>query len=886
MGLRTYRAKRDFARTPEPAGGPAKRAAGGGRFVVQKHDASRLHYDFRLEMDGVLKSWAVPKGPSLDPADKRLAVHVEDHPIEYADFEGVIPEGEYGGGPVIVWDRGRWTPRDVPGKGYAKGHLAFTLDGEKLRGGWSLVRMASSRGDGRNWLLIKADDEAARRGAAAAVTERRPESVKTGRDVGELGAGERVWRSNRPAKQAARAPRARRAARPRARKRSGKSEGGSGAPDPAAVPGARRAALPAEVAPQLATLVPRVPEGDDWVHEIKFDGYRMLFRLEDGRARLLTRSGKDWTARFPSIAAAAAEIPARRALLDGELVVVGPDGRTSFQGLQGALSGDDPDSLRYYAFDLLHLGGWDLERATLLDRKAALRALLGAGRGPVLYSDHVRGQGPDFYRAACARGLEGVVSKRASAPYLHRRTRDWLKTRCSAGQEMVIGGYVVHSADPDAVGALVLGVHDASGRLRYAGRVGTGFDAATRRDLKRRLDALARDDSPFADPVPGRREVVFADPRLVGEVAFTEWTADGALRHPSFRGLREDKAAREVVREAPGPAPDETEDDVPTRARTAKRAPAARRRGAEGGVPPTRPRRDAAGGGASERVAGVALSNPDKVLWPDVRVTKRDLARYYEAVAERMVPYLAGRPLMLLRCPEGVGRPCFFQKHMAHAPPEGVRTVEIEEKSGRDLYLTVDGVTGVVALVQMGALELHGWGSRADRVERPDRIVFDLDPAPEVRFPRVVAAALDVRERLRALGLASFVKTTGGKGLHVEVPIARAHDWDRVKAFSRAFAERMVADAPREYVAGASKALRKGRIFVDWLRNGRGATAVVPYSTRARAGAPVATPLSWDEATPRLDPTRFTWRTVPKRVASTRDPWRDFGARAQRLPRA
>ncbi len=869
MGLEAYRRKRDFRRTPEPAGraGTKRASPSGGRFLVHKHDATRLHYDLRLEIDGVLKSWAVPKGPSLDPSDKRLAVHVEDHPLEYGTFEGVIPEGQYGAGPVIVWDRGTWTEDPQRGKGYAKGHLVFHVDGHKLRGGWALIRMHGGRNDdGRSWLLVKEKDAEARRGKSAAIVDREPRSVDSGRSIEEVD-------EERPA-----APAKGRATRARAKPSRGQTR--------PTLPGAVRAAL-AVPAAQLATLVEAAPEGDDWLHEIKFDGYRVLARIDKGKAYLFSRNRIDWTSRLPHVARALGSLPVESAVVDGELVRMQADGTTHFQGLQEALSSQDDRELRYYAFDLLHLDGRDLTAVPLHLRKAALRGVVGRAAGPVRLSEHVVGNGVAFHEEACARGLEGIVSKRADGPHVGRRTLDWRKVRCGARQELVIGGFTAHSADPRSIGALLLGVHDAEGRLRFAGRVGTGFSARTRAELARSLGRTVRATSPFQGSVavPGARWV---DPVQVAEVTFTEWTRDGRLRHPVFVGLRADKSATSVVREdaTNARASKDARDDVPgdaPRRESRKPATAVRPRRAE-----TTPVTSWAGEAPTPGdlvIAGVHVTHPDRVLWPEQGITKRQLAAYYEAVAERLLANSADRPLMLYRCPSGRAAGCFFQKHVEGEPPRGVHVVQTAEEGGSGQCLTIDGREGLVSLVQMGALELHGWGARSDRPDRPDRIVFDLDPAPELPFLRVVDAAKELREGLESVGLRSFVKTTGGKGLHLEVPLVRAHTWETVKGFSRAVAEALVTHAPSRYVASASKKLRTGRIFIDWLRNGRGATSVLPYSTRARPGAPVATPLAWDEVNARLRPDRFTIETVPARVAGrSPDPWADFRAAAQRLP--
>lgn len=833
--LAPYRKKRKFDRTPEPEGVVARPSSGrgtrgGGIFVIQKHDASRLHYDVRLEMDGVLKSWAVPKGPSLDPGEKRLAVAVEDHPVAYARFEGVIPEGEYGAGPVIVWDRGRWEPEGDPHEGLEAGRLSFTLEGEKLHGGWALVRMGR---DGKPWLLIKRNDAEARRGKDAEITADRPESVISGREVGEVAS----------------------------RRRPEKAAG----PGPGKAPGV---AMPATVAPELATLVKEAPEGSEWIHEQKLDGYRLIAVLDDGRARLWSRGGLDWTARYPTIARAVEELPAREAVLDGELVAAKGRGPASFEALQ-APEGAAKRTLRYEVFDLLHLDGKEWKGEPLLARKEALARLLRRAKGPVRLLPHVVGGGPRAYAKACRLGWEGIVSKKADAPYRSRRTPEWRKVRCGARQEMVIGGYVRHARDPQGIGALVLGVHDENGGLRYAGRVGTGFTVKSRRDLFRRLESLSRSTSPFADEAEGRRgEVQWVRPALVAEVAFTEWTRDGRLRHPSFLGLREDKPASDVVRERP-----ETPGGAsafPPRRGSATRA-----------APPRRPAGGRTPGGTAE-VLGVSLRHTDRVLWPEAGVTKRGLAEYVSHVAKWMLPLVKDRPLMLLRCPEGWEKGCFVQKHLTGESPPGIAGVRVEGASG-PTTLAVRDERGLVSLVGLGAAEVHVWGSRADLPDRPDRVVFDLDPAPDVPFGRVVDAAREIRERLENEGLRSFAMTTGGKGLHVHVPLARVHDWETVRTYARSLAAALAAERPDVYVATASKAKRHGRIYVDALRNGRGATAVAPYSPRARRGAPVATPLAWAEVGPRLDPMDFTVTTVSARLRGI-DPWRAYAGLAQRLP--
>lgn len=891
MGLNTYRRKRDFRRTPEPAGGRARARGGDRRYVIQKHAASRLHYDLRLEEDGVLKSWAVPKGPSLNPKDKRLAVQVEDHPVEYAGFEGTIPEGQYGAGTVLLWDRGRWQPKDGGAEGLRNGALKFELQGEKLKGGWALVRLRSPGGrDGKpNWLLIKEQDEAA--GERDIVAER-PESVATGRDIEEIASGRgKVWRSDRPGKGKGKAQeKAKVEAEVEAEGKSRTSKRHAvrkaAAVDPQKIAGARKASMEPLVGRfELTTLTAEPPDGADWLHEIKLDGFRIHGRVDKGTVTLITRNGLDWTRRFPEIAAAVRPVPAETALIDGELVALLPDGRSSFQALQQALNEGREARLVYFAFDLLYLDGYDLTAAALEDRKRALEPLITAAGGDTLrYSEHIEGNGVKFHREACRLGLEGMISKLRKSPYRAGRGRDWIKVKCLQRQEFVIGGYTDPEKSRQGLGALLLGVYDDEG-LRYAGRVGTGFNGRMLRELETRLRPMRQDRSPFEGRVPGSLRglprvkspspargggVHWVRPELVAEVAFTEWTGDGRLRHPSFQGLREDKRPREVKREVPQPVP-------------------ARKGGGRIGGGAEAPRTAGRGrgkAGGDVEIAGVRLTNPDKILYRGQGVTKGDLARYYEAVAGRMLPEIAGRPLMILRCPEGHEKDCFHQKHATETVPPQVKWVSFEESGKTTRTLVVEDLPGLIALVQMGTLEIHVWGSRAPHLEYPDRLVFDLDPDPSVPWRNVTETAQLLRERLAELGLKSWLKTTGGKGLHVVVPIAPKQTWETVKPFTKAIAERLVADFPDRYTSNMSKARRKGRIFIDYLRNGRGATAIAGYSTRARHGATVSLPIAWEELD-RIDPQRFTVATVPTLVSGRKtDPWKGFTRTRQSITQA
>lgn len=911
MGLDEYKRKRDFRVTAEPEG-HVHPTGDVLSFCIQKHAASHLHYDFRLELDGVLKSWAVPKGPSLDPSIKRLAVHVEDHPIEYGVFEGIIPKKEYGGGTVMLWDRGTWTPDDDAHKGYRKGHLRFHLQGERLSGGWHLVRSRrGEEGQKEQWLLFKDDDDVARPESAGLVTEEFMTSVDTGRTMEEIAAdkdaswdsrapaAEAMTRHGKPSKKAA-GP----AKKPAARSSASKAKKAD-SPAPA-VPGARKAAFPKPFTPQLATLVDEVPAGGDWIHELKYDGYRLVAMVKNGKASLITRNGNDWTDKFPTVAAALAALPAKTAVLDGELVVLTPQGTTSFQALQNVLSSGRGGELVFYAFDLPYLDGMDLRPAGLVHRKEALRTLLAAQKGGSLvrFSDHIAGAGAEFYRQACGMGLEGIICKRADAPYVHKRNNDWLKVKCLLRQEFVIGGFTEPRGSRSHFGALLLGVYDDAGDLVYAGKVGTGFDESRLRDVYARLRALERDDSPFANHGRKRRlaGVHWIDPQLVCEIAFTEWTDEGILRHPVFQGLREDKAPGEVVRENPSGLPaGETaaaESDAPRRAGRARAAEHAAARTADRDAPPaprsrpvppstqrTNPRR---GKGEDTEVLGVRISSPDKVLYPALGITKLELARYYESVGKWMLPYLADRPLTLVRCPDGVGGDCFYQKHGDQHFHESIGRTQIPENDGElKVYTYVDSVAALVGMVQMGVIELHTSNARRDNFERPDRFVIDLDPATDVPWARTVASAFQVRDRLAEIGLESWVKTTGGKGLHIVVPLSRRQGWDEIKDFTKAFSTDLSARNPGKYVTKATIAARKGKIFIDYLRNGRGATAISAFCVRSKPTAAISVPLRWDELSPQLNPDTFTPEAVIRRVAKLkRDPWDGFYTSRQTITKA
>jgi bifunctional non-homologous end joining protein LigD len=821
--LRAYNQKRNFTRTEEPRGKLKRRT--GDLFVVHKHDARRLHYDLRLELDGVLKSWAVTRGPSLSPADKRLAVRTEDHPLDYAEFEGKIPQGEYGAGSVIVWDRGRWSTEGDPHEQLAKGHLVIDLAGRKLKGRWHLVHMRGRDQRGKeNWLLIKAEDEYAVDRGGADVLDAKPKSIKTGRTIENVAASKvRIRRKTAPK---ADAPETRRIAEGTARP---------------SVKGARPGPLPSFVEPQLASAVSKPPAGQNWVHEVKFDGYRLLARIDGGRARLKTRSGLDWTEKFTSVKKALEALPVVSAFLDGEVVVETDKGTPSFADLQADLSEGRSDRFRYYVFDLLHIDGVDLSRASLLDRKRILAGLLEGRAGILAYSQHFAGRGAVVFDHACRLGLEGIVSKLGTAPYRSGRSKSWLKTKCVDEHELVVVGYVPSTTQRKAVGSLAVAQNN-KGRLVYAGRVGSGFSTRVAEDLWRRLEDIRTSVPPLDKPPPpeSRRNVRWVKPKLVAEVEVRGWTADAIARHAVFKGLRQDRSPHDVA-----------------------------------GAPPIAP------GKAAEGLP-VKLTHPDRVLWPDVGITKQGLADFYADIWPWISPHLVNRPLALVRCPGGVEEGCFFQKHAWAGIGEDILRGR-DPEDGEEL-LAVKDLKGLLSLVQASVLEIHVWGATLGNIEKPDGITFDLDPDTAVDWPDVVRAAFEVRERLASAGLDSFVKTTGGKGLHVYAPLKPRADWAAVKAFAHALAKAMSKDSPRKYLATASKKARSGRIFVDYLRNGRGATAVVAYSARARSGATVSTPLAWDELGPEIRSDRFTISNLLHRLSRGGDPWRNARATAKVLP--
>jgi len=846
MPLEEYRRKRDFRKTPEPAGNsPARQKAAALAFVIQEHKARRLHFDFRLELDGVLKSWAVPKGPSLDPGEKRLAVEVEDHPLDYGGFEGVIPEGQYGGGTVLLWDRGTWVPADPdPAAALAKGMLKFELRGEKLQGNWALVRMGGKAARERrpNWLLVKERDETAVPHSGDAVVMDNPLSVESGRSLEAIAEDrDRVWDS-------------------------GKGEA-TPALRPDHIAGARKGPMPAALRPQLATPATAAPAGPEWLHEIKYDGYRLFAHIEDGKVRLITRGGLDWTDKFPELAHAFGQLPVDTALIDGELVHLAPDGTTSFSGLQDAISSGKTGALNFFAFDLVYRDGWDLTGASLEDRKTALADIVPTGAAGMLrYSDHQEGQGPAVLRQASGLGLEGIVSKRRDAPYRPGRGSGWLKVKCRNREEVVIVGFTDPEGKREGFGALLAGYYDPSGTLRYAGRVGAGFSAERLAALRKKLDALVVKAPPVTLPKEApRKGVHWVRPALVAEIEFAGWTADNILRHASFQGLREDKSPREVVYDPRRlPVANQPTTKMSTRSPDADIAPRAR--------------------DGSLMFERVRLTHSDRVLYPADGLTKLDLARYYQAVADRALPHLVHRPLTLVRCPAGQGKPCFYQKHLGKGAPEAIGHADITDDGETIAYPVIEDLAGLIGLVQMNVIELHPSGASVDNLDTPDRVTFDLDPDEGLAWARVTEAAIDIREALLAIGLQSFAKTTGGKGLHVVVPLQPKLGWDEVKAFTKWVADQFVAQSPERFTANQAKRARQGRIYIDYLRNSRGATAIGAYSPRARPGATVSTPLFWEEVENGVRPEGFTVATLPQRLAGLEtDPWAEIGELRQSI---
>ena len=846
--LKTYREKRNFDITPEPAdGGVANEAE--RTFVVQKHWATRLHYDFRLELEGTMKSWAVPKGPSFDPSDKRMAVHVEDHPLSYNSFEGTIPPKQYGAGKVIIWDKGVWVALEDPHKGYRGGKLKFELRGHKLHGRWTLVRMKGRDSDRQEpWLLIKEKDEHARPSAEFSVVDEQPDSVKA------LADRPAAPQSPAPAKNAdsTRAP-------------------ASGPPE-----GARKSPLPAQLQPQLATLVDKLPgDPENWIFEIKFDGYRMLTRAEAGKVRLLTRNGNDWSGKLPHLVQALESMELPDGWYDGEIIMPGDRVPADFQALQGAFESSRTAAIVYYLFDIPYCAGYDLREVPLLERRAVLQRVVE--RRPhekVRFSAVFDAPPEEIVSSACRLGLEGVIAKRKNSAYVLRRSSDWIKLKCGERQEFVIGGYTDPKGSRTGIGSLLLGVHEDDGTLRYAGNVGTGFNEETLRDLRGRLDALHADASPFTPDAEIPKNAHWVKPDLICEVAFGEWTRSGRVRHSVFQGLRADKPPAEITRETPRR---DAPVDRPAKATRGAKVPKSAKKSTAVGAPLRKT-------DAPESNAGIALpstlrvSNPQRVIDAASGTTKIELVRYYALVAPLMMEHLKGRPVSLVRAPRGIGGELFFQKHAERYQMPGVEQLDPELDPLHQPLLEVVKAEGLLSAAQMNVIEFHTWNAVKGAIGKPDRMTFDLDPGEGVQWPQVQEAAQLVKTFLAELELTAFLKTSGGKGLHVVVPLRRQFDWDTVKDFSQAIVQHLARTLPQRFVAKSGGNNRVGRIFIDYLRNGFGATTVAAWSARARPGLGISVPVRWDELDGLSGGAHWTTGSVQTRLDAGNAPWRDYEA--------
>lgn len=862
--LKAYRAKRDFTVTSEPAeGGVAGVEA--LTFVVQKHWASRLHYDFRLELDGAMKSWAVPKGPSYDSRDKRMAVQVEDHPLAYADFEGTIPAKQYGAGKVIIWDKGTWEPLEDPRQGLAKGSLKFALHGHKLRGRWALVRMKGRGGEKQEpWLLIKEKDAYARSSEEFSLVDQMPDSVKGL----VLRQDEPSDNEEKPGQQAPAPAPARRAAPKKTAARP--------APDRAA----DKAALPATFSPELATLVDAPPpDPENWVFEVKFDGYRMLARIEDGAARLVTRNANDWTERLLPLKRELERMKLPDGWYDGEIVVHDEHGKPDFGRLQQAFDGQHAEAIEYFLFDLPYCDGRDLRALALVERRALLERLLAKRKSDrVRFSAEFAHRPDELVVAACKMGLEGVIGKRRDARYVSRRSPDWIKLKCGLRQEFVIGGFTDPKGSRTGIGALLLGTYDEDGVLRYAGNVGSGFNHASLAELARRLDALRSDRSPFAPrAVPGRKHH-WVEPVLVAEVSFSEWTSAGAVRHPVFQGLREDKPARRITRERARPM-DEVGRQEAEEAGNAGNAGNAGKAGKAG-------KAEGAGAAPGRLPATLKVTNGERVIDQASGATKLDLIRYYALVGDLMMEHLKGRPVSLVRAPEGVGGELFFQKHADVRKMPGLRLLDQALDPGHSPMLEVASVQGILSAAQWNVLEFHTQNALKGTYHKPNRMVFDLDPGQDVAWPAMREAAELLRAFLDELGLPAFLKTSGGKGLHVVVPVKGGHDWDTVKGFSQAIVRQMADTLPERFAFKSGPKNRVGKIFIDYLRNGQGATTVAAWSARVRPGLGISVPLRWEELGRIKSGAQWSVLDVHTRLDEGNAPWDGYAQAAKPLTRA
>lgn len=869
--IQTYNQKRDFRKTAEPPGKVSDPSKGLPKFVIQKHDATRLHYDFRLEIGGVLVSWAVPKGPSLDPGEKRLAVRTEDHPMEYGKFEGTIPEDEYGGGTVMLWDQGTFKPIGNPRDGLRKGDLKFELRGKRLKGSFVLARMRNRGNEkGENWLLIKHRDDAAKPGSNDLVVQEFQTSVKTSRSMKEIAEGNAVWHSNRSGGQK-NGKLTEEVAVEQPKRRIAKV-------DVSKLKGAKKARLPAKISPQLATLIEDAPPGTGWLSEIKFDGYRMLARIDDGEVKIFSRNGNPWTSKIPTIAKSLSKIKVKQAWLDGEIVVLDDDGKSNFSKLKDALGGQDPRNVFFFLFDILYLDGYNTMACRQDDRKSLLEYVLGNSPPPYIkYSDHMEERPQAIQERACQMHLEGIIVKQADAPYKQTRNRLWLKLKCIQREEFIVVGYTDPQGTRAGLGALHLGYYDKDGDLHYAGGVGTGFNTRTLLEIENQLSELVRKIPPaiwvHGEKPPSRMHWV--KPQMVVETSYMEWTDGGVIRHAVFLGTREDKTPSDVVRDPPTPAVTRftgagtivkaaAVKPKPKKAKTETRKPV--------DLPTIIDKRQPSDG-------TVRLTHPDRILWPDKKLTKKHLADYWDRAAPYALPYIGGRPLALVRTPDGIKGEVFFQKKLTAGFPSQILDLEVEDEQ----VIAIDSPEGFLALAQMSAIELHPWGSTVEHISKPDLIVMDLDPDVGLDFEDVIQAAHDLHDALQSVGLTSFCKTTGGKGLHVVVPFEAELGWDEVKGFAKSIATAFAKSEPKRFTDELAKKARKGRIFIDYLRNGRGSTAIGPFSPRARDGATIAMPLTWRQVKPGLDPSDYTIEASQKQLKDGATAWKDFLSTEQRL---
>lgn len=826
MSLKSYHQKRNFKKTPEPKG-KIKSTKGSNLYVIQKHAASHLHYDFRLELDGVLKSWAIPKGPSLDPNVKRLAVQVEDHPLEYGTFEGSIAKGQYGAGTVMLWDKGTWSSDTDLKKDYQKGGLTFSLQGKKLKGAWKLIRIKS---DPKNWLLIKVQDKYARCTDDSEITQRKTRSILSNKTIEQLS----KYYGNDTKKVTT----------------AKKNKKNLIYKKPTTVNKTIKQEMPHLIKPQLATLVDKPPAGNNWLHEIKFDGYRLLAFIENGKARLMTRGNQNWTAKFPNISKELDKLGLKNAIFDGEVVVLDKRQHPNFQLLQNAIKDNKNSLFIYYIFDLIYFEGRDLSSLPLIERKKILYNVIKSKNNILRYSDHVLGSGEKVFKKSCKLSLEGIVSKDINSTYLQKRTHNWLKVKCTKRQEFVIGGYTLPKGKREGFGSLILGIYSKNKKLIYCGHVGTGFNQKSLQSIFKLLKKHETIKMPFEKKPPESKNALWIKPVLVAEVEFSEWTTDRILRHPSFKGMRNDKSPKNIGLEQSISVQNVSSKDL----------------------------------NKNIEINDEHITHPEKVLYPEQDITKLQLFEYYNKVKKWMLPYIINRPLTLVRCPNGYTKQCFYQKHIDKSISSPLKSILIKEKNGKKQYTYLDDEEGLLSLPQLNTLEIHTWGSSINNIEKPDILVFDLDPAPDVKWKEVVAAAFDVKKQLQKLKLKSFVKTTGGKGLHIVVPIKPEYDWDDIKVFTQTFVKYLVQENPEKYIGTMTKSKRVGKIFIDYLRNLRGATFIAPYSTRARANATVSTPIHWEELTTNIKDTSFTIKTIMKRLQKMkRDPWKNFFETKQSL---